>query len=65
MGFYVDQFYDKEENNTMKDYTNLFHEYASSLQANVLSRMFTNLIGAYNEVEVYKDATGRDVPMLQ
>lgn len=65
MGFYVDQFYDDENNNSTLDYSKLFHEYVSSLSANVLTRMMTNIVSAHNNLEIYKDATGKDVPMLQ
>lgn len=65
MGFYVDQFYDRENNNSTADYTRLFHEYISSFSANVLTRMFSNILQANSSIEVYKDATGKDIPLAQ
>lgn len=65
MGFYVDQFYDRENNNSTADYTRLFHEYISSISANVLTRMFSNMIKAHSNIEVYQDATGKDIPLAQ
>lgn len=62
--FYIDHYYDKEENNSATDYAALFHEYVSSFWASFFGRMFTNVLASNNATEAYEDATGKQVPMI-
>lgn len=64
MGFYIDHYYDNEQNNSEIDYMKLFNEYVSSFGANIFWRMFTNLLAGHNDVQAYEDITGNPVGMI-
>lgn len=65
LGFFIDHFYDDEDNNNPKDYAKLYNEYANSLWASFFGRMASNLMWGFQAVEVYEDATGKKIPMIQ
>lgn len=64
MAFYIDHYYDNEENNTELDYGSLFNEYLSSFWASFFGRMFTNILTWHNDVQAYQDITGKPVGMV-
>lgn len=64
MAFYIDHYYDSEQNNSELDYAKLFNEYLSSFSASFFGRMFTNLLAGNNDVQAYEDVTGNPIGMV-